>query len=106
MPTPLIYGDACYVLSNQGVLDCYTLRRARSLPERLRKGGGFSASPVAADGKLYLSSEDGEMFVVRAGPKFELLATNPVGELLMATPAISSGMLFVRAQHHVFAIGR
>jgi len=108
MPTPLIYGGHLYVLSNQGVLDCYDLQTGAEIyRQRLpHKGGGFSASPVAADGKLYLSGEDGEMFVVRAGPKFELLATNPLGELLMATPAISSGMLFVRAQHHVFAIGK
>jgi outer membrane protein assembly factor BamB len=108
MPTPLIYGPHLYVLSNQGVLDCYDLRTgAEVYRERLpHQGGGFSASPVASDGRLYLSAEDGDVFVVRAGPKFELLATNPLGELLMATPAISEGMMYVRAQHHVFAIGR
>ncbi|HEY9404540.1 MAG TPA: hypothetical protein VIQ24_17920, partial [Pyrinomonadaceae bacterium] len=62
-------------------------------------------SPVAADDKLYFSSEDGEVFVVRAGPKHELLATNPMGEPLMATPAISDGMVIVRGQHHLFGIG-
>jgi hypothetical protein len=64
----------------------------------------FSASPVAADGKLYFPSEDGEIFVVKAGPKFELLATNPMGEVLMATPAISEGLLIVRGRSHLFAI--
>lgn len=108
MPTPLIYGEHLYVLSNQGVLDCYDLKTgAEVYRQRLpHKGGGFSASPVAADGKLYLSSEDGEIFVVRAGASYGVLATNPMGELLMATPAISSGMMFVRTQHHVFAVGR
>jgi outer membrane protein assembly factor BamB len=107
MPTPLIYRGHLYVLSNQGVLDCYDLRTgAEVYRERLpHQGGGFSASPVAADGRIYLSSEDGEMFAVRAGTKFELLARNPMGELLMATPAISAGMMFVRTQHHVFAVG-
>jgi hypothetical protein len=61
---------------------------------------------VASDGKIYLSSEDGDIFVVKAGQEFQLLATNPIGEPLMATPALSSGMMIVRAQHHVFAIGR
>jgi outer membrane protein assembly factor BamB len=58
------------------------------------------------NGKIYLSSEDGDMFAVKAGPKFELLATNSAGEPLRATPALASGMMIVRAQHHVFAIGR
>jgi outer membrane protein assembly factor BamB len=108
MPTPLIYGGHLYVLSNQGVLDCYDLKTGAEIyRERLpHQGGGFSASPVAADGRIYLPGEDGEIFVVRAGPKFELVGRNAMGELLMATPAISSGMMFVRTQHHVFAVGR
>ena len=107
MPTPLIYRGHLYVLSNQGVFDCYDLRTgAEVYRERLpHQGGGFSASPVAADGRIYLSSEDGEMFVVKAGAKFELLARNPMGELLMATPAIAAGTMFVRTQHHLFAVG-
>jgi outer membrane protein assembly factor BamB len=108
MPTPLIYGNYLYVLSNQGVLDCYDLQTGAEIyRQRIsHRGGGFSASPVAADGKIYLPSEDGEMFVVKAGPKFESLATNSIGELIMATPAISDGKMFVRSQHHVFAISR
>src|SRR5688500_9607052 len=108
MPTPLVYGEYLYVLSNQGVLDCYELKTGAEIyRERIpHHGGGFSASPVAADGRISRTSEDGDIFVVRAGPKFELLAKNPMGELMMATPAISSGLLFVRTQHHLFAIGR
>jgi outer membrane protein assembly factor BamB len=59
--------------------------------------GGFSASPVAAAGRIYLSSEDGDVFVVRAGRKFELLSTNRMGEIVMAT-AISGTLLIVRTQ--------
>jgi len=108
MPTPLIYGDYLYVLSNQGVFDCYDLRTGAEIyRERIpHHGSGFSASPVAADGKIYLPSEDGDMFVVKAGPKFEVLANNSIGEPLMATPAISAGRMFVRSQQHLFAIGR
>ncbi|HYP28996.1 MAG TPA: PQQ-binding-like beta-propeller repeat protein [Blastocatellia bacterium] len=106
MPTPLIYEGYLYVLANQGIFDCYDLKTGKEVyRERLpHQGGGFSASPVASDGRIYLPSEDGEVFVVKAGPKFEVLGMNPMGELLMATPAISSGMMFVRTQHHVFAI--
>lgn len=108
MPTPLIYGKYLYVLSNQGVFDCYDLQTGAEIyRERLpHHGSGFSASPVAADGRIYLSSEDGDIFVVKAGQTFEILATNPIGELLMATPAISSGTMFVRSQQHLFAIKR
>lgn len=108
MPTPLIYGNYLYVLSNQGVLDCYDLKTGAEIyRERIKHhGSGFSASPVAADEKLYLTSEDGDIFVVKAGPKFETLSANPMGELLMATPAISAGKMFVRSQHHLFAISK
>ena len=108
MPTPLLYGELLYTLGNAGIFDCYNYRTGEEIyRERIaHKGSGFSASPVAADGKIYLSSEDGEIFVIRAGPRFGLIATNPMGELLMATPALSDGMMFVRGTHHLFAIGR
>jgi outer membrane protein assembly factor BamB len=108
MPTPLIYGEYLYVLANQGVFDCYNLKTGEEIyRERIpHQGSGFSGSPVAADGKIYLPSEDGDIFVIKAGKKFEVIGKNPMGELLMATPAISSGMMFVRTQHHVIAIGR
>jgi outer membrane protein assembly factor BamB len=105
-PTPVVYGDYLYTLSNQGVLACYQARTGeRVYQERVGGGGAYSASPVAADGKLYLAAEDGEVNVVKAGPEYRLLATNPVGEVLMATPAISDGVLFIRGLRHVFAVG-
>ncbi len=74
--------------------------------QRLEHGGsGFSASPVAADGRIYLSSEDGDIFVVRSGRTFELLAKNAMGEPLMSTPALAGGMMFVRGERQMFAIG-
>jgi outer membrane protein assembly factor BamB len=108
MPTPLIYQGLLYILRNQGILACYDLASGEEkYTERIpHQGSGFSASPVAADGKIYLPSEDGDIFIVKAGPKFELLGKNSVGQLLMATPAISDGMMFVRAERDLFAIGR
>lgn len=107
MPTPLVYGDLLYACSNSGVLTAYKAVTGEQVyQERLGgKGGAFTASPVASDGKVYLSSEDGEVFVVKAGPKHELLATNAVGEVMMATPAISDGLVIVRGIHHLFAFG-
>jgi len=108
MPTPLIYRGFLYVLKNDGIFSCYDLQSGEEkYKERIpHHGSGFSASPVASDGRIFLSSEDGDIFVVRAGSKFELVATNPIGQLLMATPAISAGMMLVRAEHDLFAIGK
>ena len=108
MPTPIIYQGYLYAINNNGQLRCYDFYTGQEIyKEKLpHHGGGFSASPVAADGKLYFPSEDGDIFVVKAGPAFELIATNNMGELLMASPALSGGMMFIRAQYHLFAIGR
>jgi outer membrane protein assembly factor BamB len=107
MPTPLAYRGLLYVLANNGVLDAYDLTTGREIyRQRLPLiGSGYSASPVAADGKIYLSNEDGDMLVVRAGPTFEHIATNSIGELLMATPALSDGVVYVRGMSSLFAIG-
>ncbi len=107
-PTPLAYRGVLYVLANNGVLDTYDvdtgteLFRAR-VPQI---GGGFSASPVAADGKIFLANEDGAIAVVAAGRTFLHLATNDIGEPVMATPALSRGLIYVRGKNSLFAIGR
>ena len=108
MPTPLIYKGILYVLANNGVLDTYDLRTGEELyRQRLPLiGSGFSASPIAADDKIYLTNEDGEMLVLAAGRKYAHLATNSMGELLMATPALSEGVMYVRSSASVFAVGR
>ena len=108
MPTPLAYGGLLYVLANNGVFDAYRLNTGEEVyRQRLPViGSGYSASPVAADGKLYLSSEDGDILVVAAGPEFKLIAQNAMGESLMATPALSDGVMYVRSSTGtLFAIG-
>ncbi|MBO0857656.1 MAG: PQQ-binding-like beta-propeller repeat protein [Chloracidobacterium sp.] len=108
MPTPLVYEGILYVLANNGLLDAYDLRTGEEVyRQRLPLvGSGFSASPVAADGKLYLSNEDGEMLIIAAGRKFKIIAANSIGELLMATPALSEGVMYVRSSQSLFALGR
>ena len=103
--TPILYGDLLYVCSDGGVLAAYQAETGeRVYRERVTRGSRFSASPVVSDGKLYFSSEDGDVVVVKAGPQFERLAVNSMGELIMATPAISEGMILVRTQHHLVAV--
>ena len=108
MPTPLIYNGILYVLANNGTFDAYNLKTGDEIyRQRLPViGSGFSASPVASDGKIYLSNEDGEIIVVAAGEKFNHIATNSMGELLMATPALSDGVMYVRSSGSLFAVGR
>jgi outer membrane protein assembly factor BamB len=105
IPTPLIYGDMLYVLNN-GVLTSYKVATGEQVYQKRLggTGGAFSASPVAADGKIYCSSEDGDVFVIKAGAEYEELAKNSIGEVVMATPAISDGLIIFRGGKHVYAI--
>lgn len=103
--TPLAYRGILYVITDSGILSAYDLESGERLyRERLVVGAGFSASPVASDGYVYFASEDGDVFVVRAGPELEVVAHNTMGEVLMATPAIASGTMVVRGRSHLFAI--
>jgi outer membrane protein assembly factor BamB len=108
MPTPLVYDGILYSLANNGVFDAYDVKTGAEIyRQRLPNvGSGFSASPIAADGKIYLSNEDGEMLVITAGREFRHITTNSMGELLMATPALSDGVMYVRTANSLFAIGR
>ncbi len=108
MQTPLVYGDLLYSCHVDGVLSCYEARTGKQIyKERLGTGSeGFTASPVASENKLYFTGERGSVFVVKPGPEFDVLATNRMGEVCMATPAISEGTLFFRTQEHVVAVGR
>jgi outer membrane protein assembly factor BamB len=107
MQTPLIDGGLAYFCLDNGILTVYQLSNGeRIYQQRLGSGGGFSSSPVAADGRLYITSEDGVSFVLAEGKEFKLLAKNELGETVMATPAISGGVLYIRGRNHLFAIGK
>ncbi len=106
MQTPIVYGDLLYVCRDNGVLSVFDARTGE-LHYKNRVGGGgagFSSSPVAADGKIYFTSEFGDVHVIRAGTEFVELAVNELGELHMATPAISQGVIFFRGRRNVIAI--
>ena len=108
MQTPLVYGDHLYICRDNGVLSVYEAETGRRLyQQRLADGRtGFSASAVAGDGKVYYTSEDGSVLVIRAGPVFEQLAENVMGETAMATPAISEGTIFFRTRTRLVAVGK
>jgi outer membrane protein assembly factor BamB len=106
MQTPLVYGDLLYVCKDNGVLSVFDVKSGqRHYQGRLADGRtGFSASPVASNGHIYFTSEEGDVYVLKAGKTFEQVAVNPLGEVAMATPAISDGALFFRTRGHLVAV--
>jgi outer membrane protein assembly factor BamB len=108
MQTPIVYRDQLYVCRDNGVLNVYEAATGRRLyQQRLADGTtGFSASAIAGDGKLYYTSEDGSIFVIKAGSAFEQIAENDMGETMMATPAISEGTIFFRTRTRLVAVTR
>jgi outer membrane protein assembly factor BamB len=108
LPTPIVYGDYLYTCGNNGVLTCYTATTGETVyRQRMRAPGGtlsFTASPIAGNGHLYFGAEDGRILVVKAGPKYELKSTNETGEHVLATPAISEGVFYIRSQMSLIAV--
>ncbi|MEM9292678.1 MAG: PQQ-binding-like beta-propeller repeat protein [Acidobacteriota bacterium] len=103
--SPLVYQDILYILADNGIFSAYQAQSGERI-YRQRIGNGrttFAASPIAADGKIYLASETGDVFVIRAGLDFELLATNPSGGPILSTPALVDGTVLVRTQNHLQA---
>ena len=101
--TPVALDGTLYSITDQGILSAYDLETGERL-YRERLQGGFSASPVVGDGKLYLPSEDGDVYVVAPGPEFELLARIDMGEPLFATPALVDGMIVLRSWSRLYGI--
>jgi outer membrane protein assembly factor BamB len=99
-PSPLLIDDALYMVSDHGILSCLEAQTGRRRWEQ-RIRGAYSASPVYADGKIYLQSEEGEGVVVRPGLKFEELGRSSMGEKTLASYAIGDGALFIRSQGHL-----
>lgn len=101
----LVAGDEIYFVSDRGVASCLDARTGdEHWSERL--GGGFSASPVYADGRVYFTNEEGTTYVVRAGTEYELLATNDLGERSLASPAVDDGAIYLRTEGFLRRIGQ
>jgi outer membrane protein assembly factor BamB len=107
VPSPILYGDYLYLTSDRGVLTCLDAKTGEVKYEggRVPVPASFTASPVAFDGKILLTSEDGDTFVVKAGPKHEILGTNSVGEPVYASPAVADGNIFIRGERNLYCIG-
>jgi outer membrane protein assembly factor BamB len=108
-PTPLVYGDHLYTLFDFGFLTCHDAKTGQPVYGKQRiepRANAFTASPWAAGGKVFCLSEDGDTFVIQAGPEYKKIRTNALGEMCMATPAMARGSLFIRTAAHLYRLGR
>jgi outer membrane protein assembly factor BamB len=107
VPTPVTDGKYFYVVDDKGVTWCLDAKTGQAIygPERI-KPGTYSSSPVLADGKIYITNEDGLTTVLKAGPKFEVLAENNLNDYCLSSPAISEGQIFIRTTQHLYCIGK
>jgi outer membrane protein assembly factor BamB len=105
MQTPLVYGDLLYCCRDSGIVTCFEAKTGTNhFSHRFSGDVGYTASPVAGDNKIYFTSEQGDVHVLEAGSTYNRLAQNQMGEICMATPAISAGTIFFRTQRHVVAV--
>lgn len=108
VPSPILYGDFVYLMSDAGILTCLNAKTGEVVYEGGRVPVAtkfYGASPVAFDGKILLTSDDGDTYVIKAGPKHEVLGANSLGEPSRTSIAIADGRLFIRGDKHLFCIG-
>jgi outer membrane protein assembly factor BamB len=106
VPTPVTDGRHLYVVNDRGIMWCLDAKTGVEVYGRQRlRSGTYSSSPVLADGKIYITDEDGVTSVVRAGTTFEVLAENDLGEYTLSSPAVSQGQIFIRSDKALYAIG-
>ena len=104
-PSPIVVGDYYYTLLDRGFLTCHDARTGKEIYGRRRisaESSGFSASPWSYNGRIFALSEDGDTFVIQAGPEFKLLGKNSLDEMSMATPAVANGSLIIRTASRLY----
>ena len=107
VPTPVTDGKYFYIVNDRGIMWCLDAKTGAEIygPQRIKRGT-YSSSPVLADDKIYVTNEEGLTTVVKAGPKFEVLAENPLNDYTLSSPAISDGQIFIRTATNLYCIGK
>jgi len=107
VPSPILYKGLLYLMTDKGLVTCIESATGKVLYEggRVPVPATFTASPVAYEDKILLSSEDGDVFVLKAGPNHEILRTNSMGEPIFASPAIANGRIYIRGEKNLYCIG-
>lgn len=108
VPSPILYGDYVYLTTDRGLLTALEAKTGKVVYEGARppKAVLFQASPVAFEDKILMTSEEGDTYVIKAGPKHEVIRTNSLGEPVSASPAIADGKIYLRGDKHLYAIGK
>ena len=107
VPTPVTDGKYFYIINDRGIVWCLDAKTGAEVYGQQRiKPGTYSGSPVLADGKIYITNEDGLTTVLAAGPKFEVLAENPLNDYTLSSPAISDGRIYIRTSGFLYSIGK
>lgn len=107
VPTPVTDGKYFYLVRDNGTLFCLDPKTGKEIYSNQRlKPGTYSSSPVLADGKIYATNEEGFTVVVKAGPQFEVLAENSLGDYCLSSPAVSDGQIFMRTSGYLYCIGK
>jgi outer membrane protein assembly factor BamB len=108
VPSPILYDGYIYLMTDRGIVTCLNAKTGALVYEggRVPIPATFTASPVAFDGKILLTSEDGDTFIVKAGPKHEIVGTNSLDEPVYASPAIADGKIFIRGEKNLYCISR
>jgi outer membrane protein assembly factor BamB len=109
VPSPILYGEHLYMVNDiASIVTCLEAMTGKVMWQGrlgVARREGFSASPVAVDGKVFFTNDEGETFVLKAGPTFELMHVNTLDETTLATPALVDGRWYIRTDHHLYAIG-
>jgi outer membrane protein assembly factor BamB len=106
VPTPVSDGTYLYVINDRGIMWCLDAKTGKESYGRQRlRPATYSGSPVLADGKIYVTNEDGLTLVVKAGPSFEVLAENDLDDYTLSSPAVSDGQIFIRTTKFLYCIG-
>jgi outer membrane protein assembly factor BamB len=109
MPSALVYGDYYYTLYSQGFLTAHDARTGQQVYGRRRvatDAGAFTASPWAYNGKVFAANEDGDTYVLQAGPEYKLLGKNTLGQMVLATPAVVRGSVIIRTVSSLWRIAK
>ncbi|MHC4581297.1 MAG: PQQ-binding-like beta-propeller repeat protein [Planctomycetota bacterium] len=106
--SPIAIDEYLYVPLDKGTLTCYEALTGKTVYENqeLSTRNTITASPVGADDKIYIQTEDGECYIIKKGPKFELLGVNKLDEVFCASPAVSAGRIYLRGRKHLYCIGK
>ncbi|MGE3510793.1 MAG: PQQ-binding-like beta-propeller repeat protein, partial [Vicinamibacterales bacterium] len=107
VPTPVTDGRLFYSINDRGILYCLDAKTGKTVygPQRLRSAT-YSGSPVLADGRIYITDEDGVTTVFQAGPSFVKLAENDLQDYTLSSPAVSEGQIFIRTATFLYAVGQ